>query len=85
MRHAAGLSTVRLATGPKRSPPGHLLGAEKINFLIRDIDDATRAAAPWRARFVVRDHAWGRLPPAGSTSCRVQSPAAPTPPLPGRP
>ena len=38
------LSIVRFANGPKRSA-GRLLGAEKLIFLIRDIDDATMAAA----------------------------------------
>ena len=36
------LSIIPFATGPKRSM-GHFLGAKKIFFLIRDIDDATRA------------------------------------------
>ena len=39
------LSIVRFDIGPKRSM-GHLLGAKKSNFLIRDIDDAAMAAAP---------------------------------------
>ena len=43
---------------------GHLLGAEKINFLIRDIDDATMAAASMEScRFVVLwslGGRWGR-------------------------
>ena len=41
---------------------GHLLGAEKIIFLIRDIDDATRAGASMEScRFVVLRSPWGRL------------------------
>ena len=39
------LSIVRFDTGPKRSM-GHLLGGEKIIFLIRDIDGPAMAAAP---------------------------------------
>ena len=39
------LGIVPLATSPKRSM-GHLLGGEKIIFLIRDIDGPAMAAAP---------------------------------------
>ena len=46
-------STVPYDIGPKRSM-GHFLGAEKINFLIRDIDDAAMAGASVEScRFVV--------------------------------
>ena len=41
----SGLSTVRFATGPKRSME-HLLGLEKNNFLIRDIDGPKGSGAP---------------------------------------
>ena len=55
------LSTVRFASGPKRSM-GYLLGAEKIIFLIRDIDDATRAGASMEScRFVVLRSPGGRF------------------------
>ena len=41
---------------------GHVLGAEKINFFIRDIDDATRAGASVEScRFVVLRSPRGRL------------------------
>ena len=41
---------------------GHFLGGEKINFLIRDIDDATMAAVPVEfCQFVVPRSPWGRL------------------------
>ena len=41
---------------------GHLLGAKKINFLIREIDDATTATVPAEScRFVVLRSPWGRL------------------------
>ena len=41
---------------------GHFLGAEKIIFLIRDIDDATRAGASMEScRFVVLRSPRGRL------------------------
>ena len=41
---------------------GHFLGAEKIFFLIRDIDDATRAGAPVEiCQFVVLRSPGGRL------------------------
>jgi len=46
-------STVWFANGPKRSI-GHLLGAKKIIFLIRDIDDPAMTAASMEScRFVV--------------------------------
>ena len=55
------MSVLPLATGPKRSM-GHLLGAEKIIFLIRDIDDATRAGASMEScRFVARRSPGGRF------------------------
>ena len=44
-QHASRLGIVPLATSPKRSM-GHLLGGEKIIFLIRDIDGPAMAAAP---------------------------------------
>ena len=41
---------------------GHVLGAEKLIFLIRDIDDATTAAAPVEScQFVVLRCPWGRF------------------------
>jgi hypothetical protein len=41
---------------------GHVLGAENIIFLIRDIDDATRAGASMEScRFVVLRSSRGRL------------------------
>ena len=41
---------------------GHVLGAKKVIFLIRDIDDATRAAAPVEfCQFVVLRSPRGRL------------------------
>jgi hypothetical protein len=41
---------------------GHLLGREKVIFLIRDIDDATRAAAPVEScRFVALRSPGGRI------------------------
>ena len=41
---------------------GHFLGAEKLIFLIRDIDDAAMAAASVKTcRFVVLRSPWGRL------------------------
>ena len=56
-----GLASVRFATGPKRSM-GHFLGGEKFNFLIRDIDDATRAGASVEScRFVTRRSPGGRF------------------------
>ena len=55
------MSTVRFATGPKRSM-GHVLGAEKGIFLIRDIDGRAMAAAPVEScRFVARRSPWGRF------------------------
>ena len=40
---------------------GHFLGAKKINFLIRDIDDAAMAAASVKTcRFVVLRSPWDR-------------------------
>ena len=55
------LSIVPFATGPKRSM-GHVLGGEKFNFLIRDIDDATRTGASMEScRFVVLRSPRGRL------------------------
>ena len=41
---------------------GHFSGREKKNFLIREIDDAARAAAPVEfCQFVVLRSPWGRL------------------------
>ena len=41
---------------------GHLLGAKKINFLIRDIDDATTAATPVEScQSPPKRCPWGRL------------------------
>ena len=41
---------------------GHLLGGEKIIFLIRDIDGPAMTAAPMEScRFVARRSPWGRL------------------------
>ena len=41
---------------------GHLLGSKKINFLIREIDDATMAGASVKScRFVVLRSPRGRL------------------------
>ena len=54
-------STVPYDIGPKRSM-GHFLGAEKINFLIRDIDDAAMAGASVEScRFVVLRSPGSRL------------------------
>ena len=55
------LSIVRFDIGPKRSM-GHLLGGEKIIFLIRDIDGpAMTAASVESCRLAVRRSPWGRL------------------------
>ena len=54
-------SIVPFATGPKRSM-GHLLGGEKLIFLIRDKDDAAMAGASAEScRFVVLRCPGGRL------------------------
>ena len=46
----------------QRNQWGHVLGAEKLIFLIRDIDDATRAGASMEScRFVVLRSPRGRL------------------------
>jgi len=46
----------------QRDQWGHVLGAEKLIFLIRDIDDATRAGASMEScRFVVLRSPRGRL------------------------
>ena len=55
------LSIVRFDNGPKRSM-GHLLGGEKIFFLIRDIDGPAMTAASMEScRFAARRSPWGRL------------------------
>ena len=55
------LSIVPLANSPTRSM-GHLLGAEKLFFLIRDIDDAARAGVSVAScRFVARRSPGGRI------------------------
>ena len=61
-RACSRLSTVPFANGPKRSM-GHVLGAEKLIFLIRDIDDAAiMTAAPVKScQIVVQRPPWGRL------------------------
>ena len=60
-RACSCLSIVQLANGPKRSI-GHVLGAEKIIFLIRDIDGpAMIAAAVESCQSVVLRSPWGRL------------------------
>ena len=55
------LSTVRFATGPKRSM-GHVMGAEKIFFLFRDVDGPAMAPASVEScRCVVMRSPRGRL------------------------
>ena len=56
------LSTVQLANGPKRSV-GHVLGAEKGNFLIRVAERrSTMAAAPVEScQSLPKRSPWGRL------------------------
>ena len=77
-QHASRLGIVPLATSPKRSM-GHLLGGEKIIFLIRDIDGPAMAAAPVES-------CQDRGPEVSLGSPRVgtihvQSPTPHTPPL----
>ena len=50
------MSILLFATGPE-IPIGHLLGAKKIIFLIRDIDDATMARAHRNSSSIERDSA----------------------------
>ena len=52
---------------------GHLLGAEKINLLIRDIDDPAMTAAPVEScQFVVLRSPWRRLGSALYTCNRLR-------------
>ena len=67
------MSTVRFATGPKRSM-GHVLGAEKEFFLIRDIDGPKGSGAPVEScRFVVLRSLRGRPTVYGSRACGILS------------
>ena len=60
-RACSRLSIVPFATGPKRSM-GHLPGAEKLIFLIREIDDAaTVGASVESCRFAARRSPRGRF------------------------
>ena len=55
------MSILQFANGPKISM-GHLLGAEKCSFLVRDIDGPTMAAAPVEScQFVVLRSLGGRF------------------------
>ena len=55
------LSIVRFDTGPKRTM-GHLLGAKKVIFLMREIDDTAMAGVSVEScQFVVLRSPWGRL------------------------
>ena len=70
-RACSCLRALPFANGPKRSM-GHVLGAEKLIFLIRDIDDATRTGASMEScRFVVLRSPRGRLGSELDMGCRL--------------